>query len=165
MSHNGNIVDFDNKLNGGVRVCTAATKPSSPFEGQVIYVTDNSAGDELEAWDGAVWQTIAAGTITGVDGTTFTLNEDHTGAPSANCALKVERGTSTDARVLWNETDNEWEFDDSSIHVPIQCSLVKTNAGINFDGDTGDYTMAENDGTGDLEITVPAGKLIVFKAV
>lgn len=58
MSHNGDIVDFDNKKNGGVRVCTAATKPSSPFEGQVIYVTDNSAGDELEAWDGAAWQTI-----------------------------------------------------------------------------------------------------------
>lgn len=59
MSHNGDIVDFDNKKNGGVRVCTAATKPSSPFEGQVIYVTDNSADEELEAYDGAAWQTIS----------------------------------------------------------------------------------------------------------
>jgi len=68
MSHNGVIVDFDNKKNGGVRVCTAATKPfsatpadNSPFEGQVIYVTDNAVGLELEAYDGAAWQTSAGG--------------------------------------------------------------------------------------------------------
>lgn len=164
MSHNGVIVDFDNKKNGGVRVCTAATKPSSPFEGQVIYVTDNSAGEELEAWDGSSWETVG-GDITGIDGTTFTLNQDHTGAPSANCAVKVERGTSGDARMVWNETDGKWEFDDSSVHVPINCSRVETSDGIYFDGSTGDYKIAENDTTGDLEITVPSGKSIVFKAV
>ena len=165
MSHNGDIVDFDNKKNGGVRVCTAATKPSSPFEGQVIYVTDNDAGEELEAYDGSSWQTIGVGDITGIDGTTFTLNEDHTGAPSANCAFKVERGTSGDARMVWNEIDDRWEFDDDDIHVPIKCSRVETSDGIYFDGSTGDYKIAENDGTGDLEITVPTGKSIVFKAV
>jgi len=59
----------------GVTVCTAATKPSSPFEGQVIYVTDNSAGDELEAYDGAAWQ--AVGGITNiVEDTTPQLGGD-----------------------------------------------------------------------------------------
>lgn len=57
--HDGSSLQdaYDN----GVTVCTAATKPSSPSEGQIIYATDNSAGTELEAWDGDSWETIGIG--------------------------------------------------------------------------------------------------------
>jgi hypothetical protein len=57
--HDGSTLQ--DAYNSGVTVCTAATKPSSPFEGQVIYVTDNTVGLELEAYDGAAWQTVGSG--------------------------------------------------------------------------------------------------------
>lgn len=102
--------------------------------------------------------------ITGTTNDTFTINND--ASVGANAYYKVERGSSGgDARITWNESDDEWEFDDSSVFVPIQCSLIKTSDGIHFDGDVGSYKMAENDTSGDLEITVPTGKSIVFKVV
>ena len=36
------------------------------------------------------------------------LNSNVTGAPSANAGIKVERGTSTDVEILWNETSDQW---------------------------------------------------------
>lgn len=36
------------------------------------------------------------------------LNTNVTGAPSANAGLKVNRGTSSDVELLWNETDDQW---------------------------------------------------------
>jgi hypothetical protein len=36
------------------------------------------------------------------------LNSSVTGSPIANAGIRVERGTSTDVEVLWNETDDNW---------------------------------------------------------
>ena len=36
------------------------------------------------------------------------LNSDETGAPSQDAGLLIERGTSTDASLLWNETSDAW---------------------------------------------------------
>jgi len=46
----------------------------------------------------------------GTDSTDFKLNRLHTGAPSSNCTLTVERGTSSDVSIRWNESTDEWEF-------------------------------------------------------
>jgi len=42
----------------GVTVCTSTTKPESPDEGMLIYVTDNESGKELEHYNGSSWETI-----------------------------------------------------------------------------------------------------------
>ena len=44
------------------------------------------------------------------NGTNLYLNKNHTGAPSSNAAIIVERGTSTDATLTWNETNDQWEL-------------------------------------------------------
>lgn len=44
------------------------------------------------------------------DGTSLTLNSNHTGSPSATCSFKINRGSSTDVDVRWNETNDEWEL-------------------------------------------------------
>ncbi len=44
------------------------------------------------------------------NGTNLYLNKNHTGAPSSNASINVERGTSTDASLTWNETADQWEF-------------------------------------------------------
>jgi hypothetical protein len=36
------------------------------------------------------------------------LNTDFTGAPTADAGIRVERGTSADVEVLWNETNDQW---------------------------------------------------------
>ena len=36
------------------------------------------------------------------------LNTDFTGTPTADAGIRVERGTSADVEVLWNETDDQW---------------------------------------------------------
>lgn len=44
------------------------------------------------------------------NGTNLYLNKNHTGAPSSNAAIYVERGSSTDASLTWNEAVDQWEF-------------------------------------------------------
>ena len=40
----------------------------------------------------------------------ITLNSDETGAPSQNAGIEVERGTSDNVGIRWNETSDAWEF-------------------------------------------------------
>ncbi len=39
----------------------------------------------------------------------LTLNSDETGVPSQNAGLEIERGTSTNTGIRWNETTDVWE--------------------------------------------------------
>ena len=39
----------------------------------------------------------------------MTLNSDETGTPSANAGLEVERGTSNNVSLVWNESANYWQ--------------------------------------------------------
>lgn len=40
----------------------------------------------------------------------ITLNSDVTGAPTEDAGIEVNRGTSTDVRIRWNETSDKWQF-------------------------------------------------------
>jgi hypothetical protein len=40
----------------------------------------------------------------------ITLNSNETGAPTENAGIEVERGTSTNTALRWNETSDVWEF-------------------------------------------------------
>ncbi len=40
----------------------------------------------------------------------ITLNSDVTGAPSQNAGIEVERGSSDNVSIRWNETSDQWEF-------------------------------------------------------
>ena len=65
---------------------------------------------------------IVEGTTTTINSATLniadnkiTLNSDLIGsAPSEDCGIVVERGTSTDAEIRWNETGDKWEFNNGS---------------------------------------------------
>lgn len=51
--------------------------------------------------------TISSETLTIADNTII-LNSDVTGTPSENAGLQVERGVSTDATLLWDESNDRW---------------------------------------------------------
>lgn len=40
----------------------------------------------------------------------ITLNSNETATPSENSGIEVERGTSTNVSLLWNESDDRWKF-------------------------------------------------------
>ncbi len=54
-----------------------------------------------------------------VEDNEITLNSNVTGTPSANAGLRVERGDSTDAQLIWDESDNRWSVHDgaSEFHI------------------------------------------------
>ena len=60
---------------------------------------------------------IVNGTTTTVNSNTvnigdniLTLNSDETGTPSQNGGLEIERGTSTNVSIRWNETTDKWQY-------------------------------------------------------
>ena len=55
-------------------------------------------------------QTTVNTTILNIADNEITLNSDVTGTPSENAGVEVERGTSTNTRIRWNETNDKWEF-------------------------------------------------------
>jgi cytoskeletal protein CcmA (bactofilin family) len=59
------------------------------------------------------------------------LNNTEAGTPSANAGIEVERGTSTNVSVLWNETSDTWTL---------------SNDGTNFHGITRKHSASIGDG-------------------
>ena len=50
----------------------------------------------------------------------MTLNSDVTGAPSENAGIEVERGSSANVSIRWNETSDNWEFtNDGTIYTAL----------------------------------------------
>lgn len=48
--------------------------------------------------------------MTGTTDDTFILRQGYVGAPSGNVVLEVERGSSTNVGLRWNETAGSWEY-------------------------------------------------------
>ena len=53
--------------------------------------------------------TISTETLT-VDDNIIVLNNNEAGTPSENAGIEVERGTSTNVSIRWNETTDKWQF-------------------------------------------------------
>ena len=141
------------KLDIGLANAAAATGLTS--EGDIYYADDT---DRVNVYNGTAWrqlldthgnQTIVNDlTISGdltVTGTTtysnttnlstdaafITLNQDVTGTPSEDAYLEVERGTSTNVKIQWDETNDRWEFtNDGSTYynLPVQVSDLSNDA-------------------------------------
>ena len=58
--------------------------------------------------------TISTETLT-VDDNIIVLNNNEAGTPSENAGIEVERGTSTNVSIRWNETTDKWQFTNDGI--------------------------------------------------
>ena len=55
-----------------------------------------------------------------VDDNIIVLNNNASGTPSQNAGIEVERGSSTNVQLRWNETDDKWQFtNDGSTYADI----------------------------------------------
>jgi len=84
------------------------------------------------------------GTVTSVNSTTvelgdniIVLNSGETGTPSANAGIEVERGTSANVIMRWNETTDKWEVtrDGTNYYVLIDTNNFETEI-TSLDGGT-----------------------------
>ena len=107
---------------------------------------NSNFGDNFQiGTNGAHTATFAGGLIVGgnltVNGTTTTissntlsvgdniivLNNDVTGTPSQNAGMEIERGSSTNVGIRWNETTDRWEFSNDGAtyyNIPITSELA-----------------------------------------
>jgi len=80
----------------------------------------------------------------------ITLNSDETGTPSQNGGIEIERGTSTNQSLLWNETTSKWSVYNGTTYTPIIQDLYKSIA-------TDSGTAVANSATDTLTITGAGG--------
>ena len=78
------------------------------------------------------------------------LNTNVTGSPSADAGLKVNRGTSADVELLWNETADQWTLtnDGTNYHEITR----KYNTTLNTSATS--YTVTHNLGTKDTVVSI-----------
>ena len=83
------------------------------------------------------------------------LNTDFTGAPTVDAGVRVERGTSADVEVLWNETNDQWTLtnDGTNYHEIVRKwkSDITTTVSAPYT-----FTATHNLGTRDVTVAVYA---------
>ena len=135
------------------RVNTALPNTDSLSEGSTnLYFTNARADARItNALGGNViigGNLTVSGTTTTVDSNVvniadsiITLNSDETGTPSQNGGIEIERGTSTNVQLRFNETSDAWEFtNDGTTYVALGTSATFTGTtdGVN-EGSTNLY--------------------------
>jgi hypothetical protein len=133
----------DAATKGYVDTQVAAISTSSITQGNSnVTVTDTGSGTVTVTVDGSTALTVDAngvtvagnftvsGTQTVVNSNTInladniiTLNSDHTGAPTQNAGLLIERGDEADTQIRWNEGTDKWTFtNDGAVYYPMATS-------------------------------------------
>lgn len=117
------------------------------------------------------------GTTTTVDSTTvnigdaiLTLNADETGAPSQTAGLEIERGTSDNVQLVFNEGTDEWQFsqyDGSAWNLESLVSLKNFEAGdgISWDGQGQFSANVHTNGGLDIDSTSKGLKVLTANAI
>jgi hypothetical protein len=78
------------------------------------------------------------------------LNSNVTGSPTANAGVRVERGTSTDVELLWNETSDQWTLtNDGTNYHEITRKYKQT-----LSTSATSYTVTHNLGTQDVIVQI-----------
>jgi len=109
-----------------VNTSTIATLASPVFTGNVTVSNNLIVSGNLTV-NGST-TTVNTETVT-IDDNIIVLNNNATGSPTENAGVEIERGTSTNVQLRWNETTDKWQF---------------TNDGTNFtDLGAGGATISE----------------------
>ena len=100
-------------------------------------------------------QTVVNSTVTTLADSIIELNRDASGAPSENAGLTVNRGSSADVNLQWDETTDVWQFtNDGSTY---QDMLTDSTARALISAtSSGDGSLSYTSGTGVIAYTGPS---------
>ena len=92
-----------------------------------------------------------------VEDNIITLNSGVTGAPALNGGVEINRGTSTDVAILWNETTDKWTFtNDGTTYVNIASNSDIANVATSFTV-AGDSGTSQTISSGTDTLTIAGG--------
>ena len=139
------FVNLNSETNSLFDIRFATKSTTDLAEGTNLYYTDARADARItNALGGNVTiggNLTVSGTTTTVNSNTvnigdsiITLNSDETGAPSQNGGIEIERGTSTNVQLRFNETSDAWEFTNDGT------TYVALGTASNFSGNTDGVT-------------------------
>ena len=101
-------------------------------------------------------QTIVNTETLTVDDNIIVLNNNEAGTPSEDAGIEVERGTSTNVKLQWDESADVWQFtNDGSTYYTIQ-STSDTRALISVTDAGGDGSATYDNSTGVITYTGPS---------
>jgi len=146
-----------NSLSTGFRpgVCTSSTRPTAPYEGQVIYETDT---DLSYVWGGAAWQQVSGGTAVGNSGLVYVSSG--TTAGTANTLAIATGFTSTYEHYLLQLTVRRTTLTaDDTFYAQLYASAVVKNAASDYAyaSEQRYLTTQANSGT-NAEASIPLGR-------
>jgi hypothetical protein len=98
---------FSNSVRSHLDLMDTSTTECHPIEaidGLVGALT--SFATRMDLIDGLADKADVGGTASSV----FKMNQDHTGTPSSDAAFEVERGSSTNVAVMWDESEGKWYY-------------------------------------------------------
>ena len=142
----------------------ASNPATSEGEGEIVYnSTDNKVYVNTGTASSPTWTELGSGgSSTGTDSTTFTLDQDNTGA-GVDTALDFNRGsTGGDARLKWDETNDRFVLyeETPAILAEMRTKQLDVQVQVNFDDTTGTVYVKKNGTTGDLELHVATGDCV-----
>jgi hypothetical protein len=86
------------------------------------------------------------------------LNSDETGTPSQNGGIEIERGTSTNASLIWDEAADLWEAGLAGAEIPIVTTTgTQTLTGKTISGGNNTLSNIANSSLTNSSVTVTAG--------
>lgn len=186
VKNGGNFTTFS--LTNGVLTIQPATAGASAG-GSDTQVQFNDGGSAFGGHSGLVYDktfntnagklTVANLVISGdltVSGTTTTvntntvtiadniivLNSDATGSASANAGIEIERGDDANVQLLWDETNDQWDFDTYALGSVGKVFAAGSGAVYTFTSDTD--TGVEHAGTNQLGLLAGNTRVLMVNA-
>lgn len=147
-------------LSSGLRsgVCTSTTRPTTPFEGQMIYETDT---DMVALWNGSSWRYIAATTPTSgtvlqvVYGSTTTSTQNNTSTYADTTLTATITPKSSSSKVLVMVSQNGIYKRSTNAENRVKLRLMRDTTSIaQFTGDLFLYTSTAIGNGGSASISV-----------
>ena len=129
----------------------------------------NKTTNTLSVSNLTVSDTLTVTTTTTLNSNTVTigdaiivLNSDATGSASANAGIEIERGDDTNVQLLWDETNDQWDFDGFALGAVGKVYGSGSGAIYTFTSDTD--TGVEHTGTDQLGLLVGNTRVLMVNA-